>query len=501
MATKAKKSPAAAPALTTQITMLPLSQLKKSPANVRTYPPTAIEALADSLLAEGVLQNLVVSLDTQDNRYCVDAGERRRLALASLVKAKKLPADALVPCQVVTANRAHVVSLTENQLREAMHPADQFEAFRRLIDGEGLSLEEAAARMGVDAKFVAQRMKLAKVAPELLGAYRGGAMRLDQLEAFTVCEDQQKQRMVWKEISDAPVNSWKRSNASYIRDALIEEYVDGDSDLAIFVGLDAYKAAGGEVAQDLFGDPDDEDASGLFLTNHVLLKHLALAKLQTMVPTIEAEGWKWVITATNWTYGDSAKFSEAETVERKPNEQETAEQLALAAEKSVLEKLDELTDEQDERLAEIDDRLEELADLYETHPAQIPHAGAVLTIGDGGKIDVLRGLIRREDVKAAEAALPREKPKKTKPNAKPAEGDGDDDGDDNTEAEEGLRQARERAAHAALMARRMSNRHRLLAALKTAREYILADGDGDHDAVMAKIAAAIEEAEAIDLEE
>ncbi len=56
------------------------------------------------------------------------------------------------------------MSLAENTVRLAMHPADQFEAFAALID-QGESAADVAQRFGVEESLVLKRMKLARVAP------------------------------------------------------------------------------------------------------------------------------------------------------------------------------------------------------------------------------------------------------------------------------------------------------------------------------------------------
>ena len=65
------------------------------------------------------------------------AGERRRRALALLQRQGALPAGHTVPCELVGAERAREVSLAENSGREAMHPADEFEAFQALAASRG----------------------------------------------------------------------------------------------------------------------------------------------------------------------------------------------------------------------------------------------------------------------------------------------------------------------------------------------------------------------------
>jgi len=73
---------------------VPLTKLKKSPRNVRKVPhgKEAIEALAASIAAKGMLQNLVVEPETDEGKptghYLVTIGEGRRLAQLLRVKRK-----------------------------------------------------------------------------------------------------------------------------------------------------------------------------------------------------------------------------------------------------------------------------------------------------------------------------------------------------------------------------------------------------------------------------
>ena len=84
------------------------------------------------------------------------------------------------------------ISLAENEMREQMHPADQFDAFKKLAD-EGKGEEEIAARFGTTPRVVQQRLKLAVVSPKLIALYRKGEMTLDCLMAFTVSDDHRQQ--------------------------------------------------------------------------------------------------------------------------------------------------------------------------------------------------------------------------------------------------------------------------------------------------------------------
>ena len=66
----------------------------------------------------------------------------------------------------------------------------------------------------------------------------------------------------------------------------------------MFVGLDAYEAAGGFVLRDLFQQDD-----GGWLQDPVLLDRLVGEKLKAEAEAIAAEGWKWIEVAVSFPYG------------------------------------------------------------------------------------------------------------------------------------------------------------------------------------------------------
>src|SRR5437660_5156687 len=220
----------------TQPRLIAVSKLEKSPSNARrTTPKIGMEELKASLLAHGLMQNLVVT-DASDGVFHVIAGGRRLEAIRSLQAEGKLPEDFAVPCQVVSEEHAFEMSLAENTVRLAMHPADQFEAFAVLID-QGESAADVASRFGVEESLVLKRMKLGRVAPQLLAEYRGDGMTLECLMAYTVTDDHRRQLKVFKSLQD-----WQKGDPSVIRDALTEKMIDASSKLARFVGLEAYTA-------------------------------------------------------------------------------------------------------------------------------------------------------------------------------------------------------------------------------------------------------------------
>jgi ParB family chromosome partitioning protein len=136
-----------------EIISVPLNKLVRSERNVRKTGGESIDDLAASILAHGLLHNLTVieqrsGKGASSGKYEVIAGGRRYAALQRLAKEKKLPKTFAVPCMIVEASAAVETSRAENTIRIAMHPADQFIAFRDLVNSR-LGGEEVAARFGV----------------------------------------------------------------------------------------------------------------------------------------------------------------------------------------------------------------------------------------------------------------------------------------------------------------------------------------------------------------
>ena len=110
-------------------------------------------------------------LSEEEGTFGVHAGGRRWNAIGANVEQGVLPDTFPVPCRVQTGGRL-AVSLAEN-LQAPMHPADEFAAFKDMLD-DGLSVEDIALQYGLPQQRVVQRLKLAQVARRIFNAYRKG---------------------------------------------------------------------------------------------------------------------------------------------------------------------------------------------------------------------------------------------------------------------------------------------------------------------------------------
>ncbi|MEN5146574.1 ParB/RepB/Spo0J family partition protein [Brevundimonas diminuta] len=384
--------------------VVPLNRLKASPRNARKvkHSQEAIEALAASIRVKGVLQPPVVEIERgQDGvatgNYRVTIGEGRRTALRLLARRKAIKRTHPVKVTVDTLNDAHEISLDENITREAMHPADQFEAFRKLAEEKGYGPEEIGARFGVSAHVVRQRLRLGAAAPELMAAYRDGTLTLDQLMAFCVSADQDRQRQVFDQMGEyRPVYA--------IRRAMTEAKVPVDDRRVRFVGLSAYEAEGGAVLRDLF----TEDGEG-WLEDPALLDHLVAEKLTGLAEEArQREGWKWAEVGSD--YAEASALGRVYPVEVVRSETNAAEIAALSEEYDRLvsgtDAGEGLSPEVDARLEEIDRALQAFGPDFDYAPEARARAGVMVLLGYDGLARFERGLVRSEDAANARSADP-----------------------------------------------------------------------------------------------
>ena len=397
---------------------IPLDRLFIASENVRKTPPdAAAEAeLKASIAGHGLLENLVVRSEGPSGGYAVVAGGRRLAALKALATDGVLDAAHQVPCLVVEGDAASSeLSLAENVMRIAMHPADQVTAFTKLAES-GVTVAAIAARFGISTRLVEQRLRLGNAAPELLDAYRADQIDLETLKAFAVTTDHARQMAVWEQLA----NRGYRPTPWEVKRLLTEERIPANSTVARFVGIDAYEAAGGPVLRDLFAA---EDESGIWLEDPVLLQKLAMDKLGETVKEL-ATHWRWATAVPEVDWTSMARYGRIQPERAAPTDEETAELERLHIREDELCNLDD--DEWTEALAEeasaIETRVGEISaaiearETYRTEDYAI--AGAIATIAWNGELQVIGGLVHPEDMP---------KPADSGDSAGGDAGDGDDD--------------------------------------------------------------------------
>lgn len=383
---------------------IPFNQLVLSQANVRRVKAgVSIDALATDIARRGLLQSLTVRAqrDAEGNEtglFEVPAGGRRFRALEKLVKQRRMSKTEPVPCIVRDDDQisAEEDSLAENVHREALHPLDQFRAMQQLVT-QGTDIETIAATFMVTPAVVKQRLRLASVSPKLHDVYAEDGMTLEQLMAFSVSEDHERQEQVW----DMLQSSYNQQ-PYMIRSKLTEQSVRATDKRVRFVGLDAYVAAGGYVLRDLF-----EDDQGGWLQDITLLDRMVDEKLKAEGARIGEEGWKWIAVAVDfpYDYDDGMRVIDGEQPEM--TDEDEVRLAALREEAEALEAewsgAGDVPDEIDARVTAIDEEISSIVSrplVYQ--PTEMARAGVFVSIDVDGSLYIERGYVRPEDEPAEE---------------------------------------------------------------------------------------------------
>jgi ParB family chromosome partitioning protein len=355
----------------------PLSICKLAPENARHASKGAVGGLAASIEAEGLIDPLHAY--RAGKTVMVWDGGRRLRALKALARSKRLPAalQGGIPVLISDRRTARMRSLV-SFVRDDLHPAEEFRAYKALFDA-GQDPGQIAASMGVDARRVAQLLKLCSLAPEIIDAFEAGVFGLDTAQAFTLTDDHDKQREVLAACGD-----W--INAGRVRQLLRTGTVSPRDRLARFVGREAYTAASGAVLVDLFTTGEDAEV----WTDSSLVERLAAEKLDAAVAELKAEGWAWVTVVDPFDYNWNAGF---ERLRVEPVPLTEAEQATYDTAAAVLE--DEDTDPEAYDAAEATiARLEAVMEGGEIRSEQRATAGVFIQVDGNGQLTVRRGYLK-----------------------------------------------------------------------------------------------------------
>lgn len=145
-----------------KLLLLPINKIHPNPNQPRKqFDPEALEDLADSIKAQGILQPLLVEKISDDD-YAIIAGERRYRA-ALLVGLETVP----VIIKEFSSIQRMEVSLIENIQRENLSPIEEAKAYLFLLERAGIRQEELAQRVGKKRSTIANTIRLLQL-PEAL---------------------------------------------------------------------------------------------------------------------------------------------------------------------------------------------------------------------------------------------------------------------------------------------------------------------------------------------
>lgn len=144
----------------------------------REMDPTALQELADSISAQGVIQPLVVR-PIEETRFEIIAGERRWRAaqLAGLSEVPAIVRD--IPDEVAVA-----VALIENIQREDLNPLEEAVALRRLVEEFGMTHQAVSEAVGRSRASVSNLLRLLDLSPEVRERVQRGELEMGHARAL-----------------------------------------------------------------------------------------------------------------------------------------------------------------------------------------------------------------------------------------------------------------------------------------------------------------------------
>lgn len=146
----------------------------------KTFEKEALELLADSIAAYGVLQPIIVRRNAiSEGTYEIIAGERRW-------RASKMAGLTEIPAVIFDGDelKAAQVALIENIQREDLNPVEEAMGYGALIDKFGLTQDQVAKQVGRSRPAVANMLRLLDLPTEVLDMLREGTISAGHARAL-----------------------------------------------------------------------------------------------------------------------------------------------------------------------------------------------------------------------------------------------------------------------------------------------------------------------------
>jgi ParB family transcriptional regulator, chromosome partitioning protein len=167
----------------------------------------AFEELVASVKEKGVLSPVLVRpISAKDAKWEVVAGNRR-LAAARKAGLEEIPAVV----REMTDIEAREAQIVENLQRENIHPLDEGEAYRALIEESGYEIKAVAAKVGKSERYVRSRLVLTNLIAKAAKAFREDAIHAGHAELISRLDHKdQEQALEYVLDGDADMDDLRR---------------------------------------------------------------------------------------------------------------------------------------------------------------------------------------------------------------------------------------------------------------------------------------------------
>lgn len=182
----------------------------------KRFEEAALDELAQSIRAMGVIQPLIVRSRPEGGYYLV-AGERRWRA-SQRAGLHEVP----VVVQDLAPRDAFERALVENLQRADLNPIEEAEAYQRLVDDFQYTQEQVAERVGKERSTVANSLRLLRLPQGVRGMVEEGGLSMGHARALLALEASEiepvARRVVSRKLSVRATEDLIRKRASKERD-------------------------------------------------------------------------------------------------------------------------------------------------------------------------------------------------------------------------------------------------------------------------------------------
>ena len=156
----------------------------------QVFEPSKIHELAESIKEHGLLQ-LIVVRPIEEDMFEIIAGERRFRAMQSLNMSQ---ADVII--RDMDDEETAVVALIENIQRENLSVVEEAEAYKKLLELGDVTQSELAKSLGKSQSFIANKLRLLKLAPKVITRLREGKITERHARAVLVLSEEDQEALI-----------------------------------------------------------------------------------------------------------------------------------------------------------------------------------------------------------------------------------------------------------------------------------------------------------------
>lgn len=198
------------------VKIIKITQIEPNKTQPRSdFDEEKLNSLADSILEYGVLQPIVVKLNS-NGFYTIIAGERRWRA-ARIAKLKEIPAIV----KSFDEKSEKEVALIENLQRENLNAVEEALGIKELMDVYGLTQEDVSKKIGKSRSAVANSVRLLNLPDSIKAFIKDGVLSMGHARSILALENEKLMNMVATKIIQEDFSV--RQTENYIKSLLAEK--------------------------------------------------------------------------------------------------------------------------------------------------------------------------------------------------------------------------------------------------------------------------------------